>query len=161
MKCFECGTLMKLERIPRYHDKGTGLPNVYLANITARVCPQCGEREILIPNVAGMHDALAAHVIRKKGRLSAAEIRFLRKHMGWSSIDFAKRLAVQPETVSRWEHGKAEMSETTERLLRLLVAHGKKLDDYAIEDLAAVEMKPSGKKFELKQRQEEWELASV
>jgi putative zinc finger/helix-turn-helix YgiT family protein len=83
---------------------------------------RCGETYTSIPAIEGLHRQIAAAVIRKKGRLAPAEIRFLRKWLGWSGVDFAKRTGTKPETVSRWENGRTLMGPQADRLLRVLVA---------------------------------------
>jgi DNA-binding transcriptional regulator YiaG len=83
-----------------------------------------------------LHRALAAAVIYKKGRLAPQEIKFLRKSLGWSGVDFAKRMGTSAETVSRWEHGRAPMGSTSDRLLRLLVAKETPVTEYQVDVLA-------------------------
>jgi transcriptional regulator with XRE-family HTH domain len=79
-------------------------------------------------------------LIRHPGRLAPSEIRFLRKWLGWSGVDFAKHMGVAPETVSRWESVEAAkpMGGTAERLLRLAVAHGQPIEQYPIEMLTEI-----------------------
>jgi len=88
----------------------------------------------------GCTGPIAMALIRHPGRLTPNEIRFLRKWLGWSGVDFAKHMGVTPETVSRWEsvdNGKP-MGGTAERLLRLAVAHGQPIDEYPIDMLVDV-----------------------
>jgi putative zinc finger/helix-turn-helix YgiT family protein len=118
----------------------SGLPNVVLVGVEVEHCQNCGEILVSIPNIEGLHRAIAMELIRHPGRLAPNEIRFLRKWLGWSGVDFAKHMGVAPETVSRWEsmeNGKA-MGGTAERLLRLAVAHGQPTDAYPIDLLAEV-----------------------
>jgi DNA-binding transcriptional regulator YiaG len=66
---------------------------------------------------------IARAVISKNDRLTPAEIRFLRKHLGWTGAEFAAHFGAARETVSRWENGSTPMGPTAERLLRMIVAN--------------------------------------
>ena len=63
--------------------------------------PKCGEHEVAIPRIEDLHRTIAQAVIAKRERLTPAEIRFLRKFLGWSGADFAAHVGTTPETVSR------------------------------------------------------------
>ena len=93
-----------------------------------------------IPNLAGLHRCIAVVFVNKPERLAPAEIGFLRKSLGWSKADFARKLHVRPEQVSRWESSKSPvpMQVQSELLLRSLVAMGQKIEDYKdhMEELA-------------------------
>lgn len=117
MKCLECGT--EMHREIRDYDY-TDVPGVVLKDLVWDICPECGEYEVEIPQILELHRTLATMLLRKESRLIPAEIRFLRSHLGWSGAEFARRFGVTPETVSRWEHGKKNMSATSERLLRVM-----------------------------------------
>ena len=121
MTCLQCGGEMQSRR-ENYQYTSCGLPNVTLEGIEVRRCGKCGETEAVIPNVEGLHRALARGVVRQKARLAPTEIRFLRKFLGLSGVEFARHVGVEPETVSRWESGAARMGATAERLLRWFVA---------------------------------------
>jgi putative zinc finger/helix-turn-helix YgiT family protein len=112
----------------------SGLPNVVLVGVEVRRCRNCGESMVAIPHIEELHRALAMTLIRQTGRLAPSEIRFLRKWLGWSGVDFASHMGVAPETVSRWEsmENPKPMGGTAERLLRLAVAHGQPIDQYPI-----------------------------
>ena len=75
---------------------------------------------------------------RKEARLTGAEIRFLRKHLGWSGEDFAGVLSVRPETVSRWENEKEPMGRLPNGCLRLFALRERPVTSYPNERLADV-----------------------
>jgi putative zinc finger/helix-turn-helix YgiT family protein len=99
----------------------SGLRNVTLVGVDVRRCGTCGWNAAVIPNVDGLHHLLAKMIIEKKSRLHSSEFRFLRKHLGQSSSDFAALIGVTPETISRWENEKEQVSPVADRLLRVLV----------------------------------------
>jgi len=105
-----------------YLYRESGLTHVTLVGIEVTRCARCGEHEAVIPKIQQLHEAIAAALSRKAARLLPEEVRFLRKHLGWSGGDFAAHLGVSRETVSRWETGAAAMGPIAERLLRLATA---------------------------------------
>ena len=121
-----------------YSYAASGLPHVTLEGVEVRRCAACGEHEVVIPNIEQLHQAIANAVISKKARLASAEVRFLRKHMGWSGAEFARHMGVQPETVSRWENGREPLGTVADRLLRLMVVTKAPRRDYSLDGLAAL-----------------------
>lgn len=144
MKCPTCqkGKLRK-ETIKNYLYTESGLSNIILKNITVKRCSNCGEELIGIPNVAGLHQLIARLLILRPVKLTPSEIRFLRKYIGWSGVDFAKKFHTDRQTVSRWEsvRNRRTMNSRAELLLRATVAMGQRImdypahmEEYAIED---------------------------
>jgi len=136
-KCTECGAPMQTRR-DTYKHKALGLPNVTLLNVEIRTCKECGEEEVVIPKAEQLRAVVAEKVLEKPGRLAGAEIRFLRKFVGWSGVDFAAHFGVAAETVSRWENDHEPIGPVAERLLRFIVARGTqitKYDDLKPEDV--------------------------
>jgi putative zinc finger/helix-turn-helix YgiT family protein len=138
MKCPACAKTMKVTR-ENYNYSASGLPHVTLKNIEVRRCGECGEDEVVIPKIDQLHQVIAMAVIAKRSRLTAAEVRFLRKYLGWSGTDFARHMGVAPETVSRWENEREPIGGTADRLLRLMVATRAPTRDYALDALIELE----------------------
>jgi transcriptional regulator with XRE-family HTH domain len=51
----------------------------------------------------------------------------------------ARHVGVDPSTVSNWENDKDPIGPASDRLLRLMVAHGAPVDDYSLEELTKIE----------------------
>lgn len=134
-----CGKGELESRAETYLYKESGLPNVSLMGVEVRRCPACGHHEVVLPRVAELHRTIAHAVVRKPTRLSGAEVRYLRKYLGWSGADFAKHVGVDPSTVSNWETDKDPIGSTSDRLLRLMVVHQAPVDDYSLDDLTKIE----------------------
>lgn len=136
MTCAECGgDRVTVERaVAIRYDMG-GLHHVTLQGVETRRCEGCGDVTIKIPRIGQLHRVLADYLIRQPRLLLGCEIRFLRTHLGLSTQDFAHRMAVTRETVSRWEHDNASMGETSDHLLRALVTSHQPTKNYAVEDL--------------------------
>jgi len=137
MKCDACGAPMKSGR-ENFLYTACGLDTVTLMNVEVHRCAECGEYEVGIPRIEELHRLIAQEVAAKEARLTPPEVRFLRKYLGFSGVDFAAVLDVSPETVSRWENGKKQMSSVSERALRLMVFVRAPLAEYALEKLAEV-----------------------
>lgn len=120
MKCSTCGSEMSAPTRTDGVRYPCGLRDVRLNGVLVHSCPGCGEKEVDVPNIAGLHRCLAEAVGTKPGRLAPDEIRFLRKHLGWSGADFARRFRTTPQTVTRWEKGEIKMKTQAELLLRVL-----------------------------------------
>ena len=118
-----CGSKMSKVLESSFHYTDCGLSKVYLKGIVVHKCTNagCNEEEITIPNLEELHQLLASKIAAQVNKLSPAEIRFLRTHLGFSGVDFAECIGVSPETISRWEKGTVNMKEASERFLRVLI----------------------------------------
>lgn len=139
--CIECGETMErhIEDVPF----DPALPGIVLAGIAVFRCPKCGYYEVEIPHLDDLHRSIALHLVRQSRRLQGAEVRFLRKWLGWSGQDFAKHMGVSAETVSRWENEREPIGATSDRLLRLMVLFGRPVTDYTLDRLAEISDAPS------------------
>jgi len=138
-KCRSCGKAQMTSRAETYRYVESGLPNVVLIGVEVRRCPECGHHELVLPRVVELHRSIAHAVIRKPARLSGSEVRFLRKHLGWSGGDFAAHIGVDRSTVSSWENDRDPIGPTSDRLLRLMVARGSPVEEYPLEELTKIE----------------------
>jgi putative zinc finger/helix-turn-helix YgiT family protein len=149
MKCTKCRSENVAERPETVRYDESGLPDVWLVDIPVRRCQACGERSLVIPRIGQLHRLIANDISSQEGRLAPAEIRFLRKHLGFSGVDFAEILGVSPESVSRWENGHETMAVPTEKLLRLMVQRNEPIEDYPLDRLKDV-AKERGKRTKLR-----------
>lgn len=94
---------------------------VVLVGVPVSRCPNCGEYEVTIPNIDELHRVLALRVIEETGRLTGAEIKFLRTVLDYSSTEFARLVGASPVTVSRWEHDAQPIGHHADALVRALV----------------------------------------
>ncbi len=84
---------------------------------------------VAITDVAGLKIAAAVERTMLPAPLDGREVRVFRKLLGLSGVEFARKLQVTPETVSRWENGKESLKPHTEKVLRGMV--GKELHQSA------------------------------
>src|SRR3990172_5440123 len=134
MKWAECGASMATRK-ENYRYAESGLRYVTLVGIEVSRCPECGNYEVSSPRIEDLHRLIAKSLIEKMTRFTGSEVRFLRKSLGLSAADFARRMGVTVETVSRWEHNAVAIGPKADRLLRLLVAQGRLTTQYPEEKL--------------------------
>lgn len=159
MKCTLCGNeaMQRTKRNVPYRS----LPGTILVDVEVWECAECGEYEVVIPAINELESVLVRSVAQGAGRLRPAEIRFLRKHLGWSGADFAHHFSVATETVSRWENG-APMGVQAEMLLRVCATRLDLIDDYeALEQLLNRHAEdPREGTLSVQHRGEHWEIAA-
>jgi len=139
MKCRHCDDdVVEEDVVATYHYSECGLSRVYLKDVPVRRCSSCEAVTMRIKGLASLHRTIALAVLSKSDRLEGEEVRFLRKHVGLSGKDFARRMGVSPEMVSRWENakdGKFMIGAGADRLLRLLVKTMDQIESYPVEKL--------------------------
>jgi YgiT-type zinc finger domain-containing protein len=130
-----------MERSLRTHQyTECGMSNVVLRGVPFYDCKNCGEQILSIPGIGRLHRALAFEVVQKPTRLLPAEVKFLRKYLGYSNRDFAKTMGVTPEQASRWT-SEGSIGSSADRLLRMLVTRAAPIDQYPIERLQEIDDK--------------------
>lgn len=139
MKCRKCGTGDLRVEMVEHHYTESGLPNVYLRNMPMKVCSECGAKKLSIPAIESLHRVIALALLVKNTLLSGDEVRYLRKYVGLSGVDFAKRIGTDPATISRWESGHQPIGAQSERLLRLLVVTMGQVQEYPVEQLDSLD----------------------
>jgi putative zinc finger/helix-turn-helix YgiT family protein len=150
---------MSVKREDYRYDE-SGLSNVVLEGITVRRCPGCDAAEPTIPNIEGLHRAIAQALITQPRRLSGEEIRFLRTYLGWTGVDFARHMGVVPTSVSRWENDKEPIGPQAERALRLMVATRDPERSYPLDRLAELSDQTDTAEMRMRARGAGWRLAA-
>ena len=161
IRCTICGEPMKPTHGP-HHYRECGLSNVWLSDIEIFPCSSCDNVGYGIWRIEQLHRAIAEAVIHKTTRLRGEEVRFLRKTLGWSGVDFARHMGVAVETVSRWETDAAPIGPQADRLLRLLVAQGHLTRSYPAERLLDIDaVKATAPRLKLEATRTGWRLMSA
>lgn len=116
------------------HYRQCGLDDVYLLNgYTIHETPY-GDG-VSVEDVEGLHRAIARNIVRHKGLLDAKEIRFLRKMLGFTQADLARKLRCDTQTVARWEKGQTEINGASDLCIRAFYL-GREADDVDLLQLA-------------------------
>lgn len=130
MRCVMCGG----QTMATPHQRvalDVGLPGVEIDDISIHTCTACGERYDELPPLEPLMAYITGVIAARPNRLTGAEIRFLRKRLGWSSKDFAKAFCVEPTTVSKWENDKLKLDPFKDKMLRQFARRGPMLTDYS------------------------------
>lgn len=120
MKCDVCNQQFRYRRAEgdRPYSYVVDGVRMYLRGIRVMSCA-CGENAD-IPRQAALHRLIASALIESGETLTGDHIRFLRKFCGFSSKDFAAKLGIEPETMSRIETGKQGVTGTVDQFVRML-----------------------------------------
>lgn len=159
MWCAHCGQEMTCQPGTHRYEE-SGLKNILLINIPIWKCNHCGETAVEIPGMEELHKLLAIIVVLKPTGLQKEEIRFLRKHLGYSQDELAEKLGVTRVTVTRWEEGQTFQKSNDKALRRLYVEKkGEELRQSAVMKFLSplVDGLPvKSKKIERRIRLEDW-----
>ena len=115
-----CGAKPKIKKVALYNYKECGLPNVYLAGIDVAVCKECGEQFPIIPSILALYGKIAEAVALKPRPLTGAEIKFLRKQLSLTAVQWASYLKTDKTNISRWENDRAPVGNQSDALIRYL-----------------------------------------
>jgi putative zinc finger/helix-turn-helix YgiT family protein len=135
MECFECDNKTPFSGRSVIHKyKESGLDYITLIGIEEFKCPQCGAVYFEIPKVKQLNTLIADMLMKKERVLTGAEIRFLRKQLGYSTSQFGKLISYDPKSLSRIENGHQKVTSTFDRLVRMAYATGRRDLNYNLHD---------------------------
>ena len=120
----------------KYRYTESGLDNVVIEGIEV-VRDDLDDTVYCIPNVRGLHRAIAYAIITRDSGISEKELRFLRTEMGFTQEQLAKILRVARVTVTRWETAEKPIGQHAEFIVRMLAAEKLEIKpDMPVEELA-------------------------
>lgn len=105
MLCDNCKKARLRNQKKMYHYAESGLPGIYLKNVTWSECPACHAREVTLPGVAQLHRCIAWGIVTKPSMLTGEEIIFLRKMLRKNQKQMAELLGLSQVVLNRWETG--------------------------------------------------------
>ena len=111
----------------KYRYTESGLDTVIIEGAQI-VSDDTGERCATIPNVNGLHRAIANAIVCRHGSMTGQELRFLRTEIGMTQAELAAMLHREPLTVSRWERNENPIDSNAETVIRLFAAQRLELD---------------------------------
>lgn len=118
--CGDCGEGCSSSIKEEYRYVESGLDNVFLEDVEVEACG-CGEA-VLLRALPTLHRVIAMCFSYKPARLRGREIRFIRSVLGMNSSSYATTVGVRPETLSRIENGREEVSAARDKLIRMRTA---------------------------------------
>jgi putative zinc finger/helix-turn-helix YgiT family protein len=137
--CDACGAGLRRRRenhrMPLVGEWGVTVEDVEVSH-----CAACGARGMSIDRMGPLMRGIAEAVVRKRARLAAEEVTFLRKHLEYTGARLARALGVTGPTVSRWESAREPIGPSADRLLRALVLiHDGEADGFDPAQFEAIE----------------------
>ena len=127
--CPNCGNKDIVTARGEHEFLESGLDNVRLMNVEIKKCDNCGEKVVSIPNPNQLLKVIGEQIILKPNRLSAPEIKFLRKNIYLKIQEFAQIIGVSRVTVSRWENKHSKPTASEDRLIRMVYAQYANVDE--------------------------------
>ena len=99
----------------------SGLSSVSLKEVEFVRCDECSSKELIIPHMNKLMRLIAVALLWKPCRLRGEDVRYLRKYVGVSAVDFSHTLDVDPTTLSKWENDHDPVGPANDRLIRLVI----------------------------------------
>jgi DNA-binding transcriptional regulator YiaG len=119
-----------------YRYTESGLDNVLIEGAQF-IADDAGDECVTIPNVHGLHRAIALGIVRRRAAMTGRELRFLRSEMGMTQAELAAMVHREPLAISRWERGESPVDSNAEALIRLLAVQELQLpDDLTVREIA-------------------------
>jgi DNA-binding transcriptional regulator YiaG len=117
--CGNCGEMAQVV-CKNYAFKEMGVP-VELQRIKVIECSHCGNIDPIIPNMDGLMRVVALAVLSNPNKLCGEEVKFLRKYVNKSAVEFARFLHVDHTHLSKIENDRYEIGRQMDKLIRLMV----------------------------------------
>ena len=107
--------------------EGSGLACVYLVD-GYTIEGEGDDQTIAYRDIDGLYQAIAASIARRTTALTGAELRFLRKRLGWSQREVAALGGKTDQAVAKWEKEQTPAPLAESNLIRLawLAEHASK-----------------------------------
>jgi transcriptional regulator with XRE-family HTH domain len=121
LKC-ECGGELRPARLTNYDFSAEAGYPVTIREVRGLRCTECGGETLDGRTIEAALDAVALEIARLQTRLSARAARYLRKYLGLTQRELAKRMERARETVAAWECGQTDISPQHDLVLRTLAA---------------------------------------
>ncbi len=102
-----------------YHYTLCGLDNAWLEN-GYQIRETSYGQGVSVHDVDSLHEVIAYNVIMNSKRLTAQEIKYLRKEISLSQVGLAMALGVSENTIRGWENSRTRISATANRLIRII-----------------------------------------
>lgn len=125
-KCIDCEnelTYLTNQTLAVNFKTANGIKKLNLKGLSFSKCNKCGEIYFDSKD-SKIHDEQLIIALeenrRKKGLLTAKEIKQIREERNLTQEELEKLLRVSPKNVARWETYKSDQSKTADLLLRML-----------------------------------------
>ena len=118
-RCMNCGgPVVVVKGDHRFIE--SGLTSVTLKGVDLIKCEECNSSDPVIPRMNELMRLIVLALIWKPCKLRGEDVRYLRKYLGLSAVDFSDILAIDPTTLSKWENDHDPVGPANDRLIRLV-----------------------------------------
>lgn len=100
-----------------YHYTGCGLDYVYLANGYEERDTPFG-KGVVIHDLEGLHRVIATDLVNNKPNWTGAELRFIRKELGFTQQRLGEFVGRSSQTVALWEKERQKIPPTVTNIVR-------------------------------------------
>jgi DNA-binding transcriptional regulator YiaG len=97
-----------------------GVP-VKLTKIQLAKCPECGNVDPIIHNINDLLNTVALAIVCSPQKLNGREIKFLRKYVGKTAVEFGRLLHMDETHLSKVENDRTQIGDHSDKLVRFLV----------------------------------------
>jgi DNA-binding transcriptional regulator YiaG len=118
-----------------YHYTESGLDTVLIEGVDL-LTDDADEECVTIPNINGLHKAIAHGIVSRQTGMTGGELRFLRSELGLTQAELAGVLHREALSVSRWERGECPIDNNAEALVRLYAIEVLKLPHENVREIA-------------------------
>lgn len=139
--CAECGSenIKRLtnQELEVSYKTSSKVKRFKLSGLSFEKCDDCGEIYFSTEDIETKEQKLNERLVqdrKKKGLLTAPEIKEIRNNLGYSQDDLDKLLGFGARSFARWETYRADQSRAADLLLRALKRGGKPLLEALILD---------------------------
>ena len=138
MKCSECDNKPTMKKVAETIPYTIAGIEFQLKGLKVPTCPECGNKEIVIPAIKNLHMVVAEILVSQVSDLKGPQIKFLRKFMRLNQQQFHSLVSDNPSdaVVSRWENDKTSPGYPTLLLIKKLVQEKIQEDQKEFERIA-------------------------
>jgi putative transcriptional regulator len=141
-----------------YHYVECGLTNIYLQN----GFKLDREKNLFIEDINNLHKIIGLSIVKKRMKLNGREIRFIRHMMDLSQRALGQLIGVGHQNILRWESGKFKITQSAERVLRIIFFEF--LDEKSrakdlIDELSDLDNQRDNEKIKLFRTRNDWKQA--
>lgn len=107
------------ENVRRYTE--CGLDDVFIIGMPV-MTDDDDEETAAVPNINGLHRAIAGAVVSADAAMTGRRLRFIRTEMGLTMAELGRLVHKDQQSVGRWERGETPIDVNAETVLRLIAA---------------------------------------
>ncbi len=117
-QCVICGSTNIEHECVTHRAEEFGVRSVEFLNTPLARCRDCGDEAIRIPRYVQVARQIRDRLCALNRALTGEELALLRRELNMTATELARRIGVNPVSVSRWEQGHVPVQQVADRLIR-------------------------------------------